>query len=109
MSTHQHQSGQEFGAVASGAIAKAHLRAHAARGAMDDAAVRFTRRRAELRARLAARRQGLPDDAGLESIEVVVLSVVGLGIAIALGAAINSLVQNYMGQLGPGGGGGSGG
>ncbi|GAB3166127.1 hypothetical protein GCM10027059_24740 [Myceligenerans halotolerans] len=109
MSTEQHQSGREFGAAASGIIAKAHLRAHAARGAMDRASTRFTQRRGELRARLAARRQGLPDDAGLESIEVVVLSVVGLGIAIALGAAINTLVQSYMTQLGPGSGGGSGG
>ncbi|MCF4120409.1 hypothetical protein L1785_05400 [Antribacter sp. KLBMP9083] len=60
----------------------------------------FAARRAELRARRAARRAGSPDDEGLESIEVVVLSVVGLGIVIALGAAIKALVDRYMEGLG---------
>lgn len=107
MSTDQ-QSGRGLGATASGTLAKVHLRAHAARGMFDRASEQLTARRAHLRARIAARREGLPEDAGLESIEVVVLSVVGLGIAIGLGAAINTLVQSYMSSLGPGGGGGGG-
>lgn len=104
MSTDQ-QSRRGSGVTASGALAKVHLRAHAARGMLDRTCERFIERRAHLRARLAARREGLPEDAGLESIEVVVLSVVGLGIAIGLGAAINTLVQSYMDDLGPGSGG----
>lgn len=39
------------------------------------------------------------NDDGLESIEVVVLSVVGLGIVIALGVAIKALVEHYQGKL----------
>ncbi|WP_129787355.1 hypothetical protein [Promicromonospora panici] len=92
--------------AASRAAARASLRVAAARGHVDTLNTRFAERSAELRRRLAAGRDGEPDDAGLESIEVVVLSVVGLGIAIALGAAIRALVQQYMGQLGGGGGGG---
>jgi hypothetical protein len=96
--------------AASRVAARVSLRAAAARGYVDDLNNRFVERSAELRRRLAAGRDGEPDDAGLESIEVVVLSVVGLGIAVALGAAIRALVQRYMGQLGgPGGGGGGGG
>ncbi len=48
------------------------------------------------RKRLARRHE----DDGLESIEVVVLSVVALGIVIALGAAIKALVLKYQAQLG---------
>lgn len=44
------------------------------------------------------RARGREDD-GLESIEVVVLSVVGLAIVIALGAAIKALVERYQSQL----------
>jgi hypothetical protein len=94
--------------AASRAAARASLRVAAARGHVDALNTCFAERSAELRRRLAAGRDGEPDDAGLESIEVVVLSVVGLGIAIALGAAIRALVQQYMGQLGGGGGGGGG-
>lgn len=83
--------------------ARASSRVAAARGHVDALSTRFTERSAELRRRLAARRAGEPEDAGLESIEVVVLSVVGLGIAIALGAAIRGLVERYMSQLGGGG------
>lgn len=89
--------------------ARASLRAAVARGRIDDLNARFMDRSAELRVRLASRRAGEPDEAGLESIEVVVLSVVGLGIAVALGAAIRALVQRYMGRLGGGGGGAGGG
>ena len=89
--------------AASHAAARASLRAAAARGRVDDLSTRFADRSAELRRRLAAGRAGEPDEAGLESIEVVVLSVVGLGIAIALGAAIKGLVDRYMAQLGGGG------
>ncbi|GAA4712454.1 hypothetical protein APR04_004359 [Promicromonospora umidemergens] len=89
--------------VASRAAARASLRAAAARGRVDALNTRFAERSAELRRRLAAGRAGEPDEAGLESIEVVVLSVVGLGIAIALGAAIKGLVDRYMAQLGGGG------
>ena len=85
--------------AATRAAARASLRAAAARGRVDALNARFAERSAELRRRLAARRTGEPDDAGLESIEVVVLSVVGLGIAIALGAAIKGLVDRYMSQL----------
>ncbi|MCP2265173.1 hypothetical protein ACFQHV_18405 [Promicromonospora thailandica] len=88
--------------AASRAVARAALRAAAARGHVDDLNARFTERSAELRRRLDADRAG-EDEAGLESIEVVVLSVVGLGIAIALGAAIKGLVDRYMAQLGGGG------
>ncbi|MFI2487274.1 hypothetical protein ACH47X_10220 [Promicromonospora kroppenstedtii] len=84
--------------VAARAAARASLRAAAARGRVDALNARFAERSAELRRRLADR-AGEPDDAGLESIEVVVLSVVGLGIAIALGAAIKGLVDRYMSQL----------
>ncbi|MFD2027391.1 hypothetical protein [Promicromonospora aerolata] len=77
--------------------ARASLGAAAARGRVDALNTRFAERSAELRRRLAADSE---DDAGLESIEVVVLSVVGLGIAIALGAAIKGLVDRYMAQLG---------
>lgn len=89
--------------VASRAAARTSLRAAAARGRVDALNTRFAERSAELRRRLAAGRAGEPDEAGLESIEVVVLSVVGLGIAIALGAAIKGLVDRYMAQLGGGG------
>jgi hypothetical protein len=89
--------------AASRAAARASLRAAEARGRVDALNTRFAERSAELRRRLAAGRAGEPDDAGLESIEVVVLSVVGLGIAIALGAAIKGLVDSYMAQLGGGG------
>jgi hypothetical protein len=85
--------------AASRVAARASLRAAAARGYVDDLNNRFVERSAELRRRLAAGRDGEPDDAGLESIEIVVLSVIGLGIAIALGAAINTLVRGYMAQL----------
>jgi len=87
-------------AVASRAAARASLRAAAARGRVDALNTRFAERSAELRRRLAAGRAGEPDEAGLESIEVVVLSVVGLGIAIGLGVAIRGLVERYMAQLG---------
>lgn len=103
MSTDQHQSGRGFGAAASGAAARAHLRVTAARGAMDRVQSRFVERSAELRTRIDARRRGLPEDAGLESIEVVVLSVVGLGIAVGLGFAIQGLVERYMARLEEGG------
>lgn len=89
--------------AASRAAARASLHAAAARGHVDALNTRFAERSAELRRRLAAGRDGEPDDAGLESIEVVVLSVIGLGIAIALGAAIQGLVRRYMAQLGGGG------
>ena len=82
------------------AAARASLRAAEARGHVDALSGRFVAQSAELRRRLASRRAGEPDDAGLESIEVVVLSVVGLGIAVALGAAIRALVQRYMARLG---------
>lgn len=85
------------------AAARAALRVTAVRGHVDALGDRFAERSAELRDRLAARRSSEPEDAGLESIEVVVLSVVGLGIAIALGAAIKGLVDRYMAQLGGGG------
>ncbi|MGW2092391.1 hypothetical protein [Promicromonospora sukumoe] len=85
--------------AATRAAARASLRAAAARGRVDGLSARFAERSAELRRRLAAGRSGEPDDAGLESIEVVVLSVVGLGIAIGLGAAITSLVDEYMAKL----------
>jgi len=94
--------------AASRAAARASLRVAAARGHVDALNTRFAERSAELRRRLAAARDGEPDDAGLESNEVVVLSVVGLGIANAHGAAIRGLVERYMGQLGGGGGGGNG-
>jgi hypothetical protein len=89
--------------AASRAAARASLHAAAARGRVDALNTRFAERSAELRRRLAAGRDGEPDDAGLESIEVVVLSVIGLGIAIALGAAIQGLVRRYMAQLEGGG------
>ncbi|MFC8796258.1 hypothetical protein ACFT2C_00870 [Promicromonospora sp. NPDC057138] len=89
--------------AASHAAARASLRVAAARGRVDALNARFAERSAELRRRLAAGRDGEPDEAGLESIEVVVLSVIGLGIAIALGAAIQGLVRRYMAQLGEGG------
>ncbi len=82
--------------AASRAAARASLRAAAARGWADALSTRFTDRSAELRRRLADRRAGEPEEEGLESIEIVVLSVVGLGIAIALGAAIKGLVDRYM-------------
>lgn len=85
--------------AASRVAARASLRAAAARGRVDTLNDRLAERSAELRRRLTAGRAGEPDDAGLESIEVVVLSVVGLGIAIALGAAIRALVDEYMSQL----------
>ena len=84
--------------AAARAAARASLRTAAARGRVDALNARFAERSAELRRRLSDR-AGEPDDAGLESIEVVVLSVVGLGIAIALGAAIKGLVDRYMSQL----------
>ncbi|HEV6951947.1 MAG TPA: hypothetical protein VKY86_01735 [Promicromonospora sp.] len=89
--------------AASRAVTRASLRAAAARGHVDALNTRFVERSAELRRRLDARRAGEAEEAGLESIEVVVLSVVGLGIAIALGAAIKGLVDRYMAQLGGGG------
>ncbi|WP_419704895.1 hypothetical protein [Promicromonospora sp. NFX87] len=89
--------------AASRAAARASLHAAAARGRVDALNTRFAERSAELRRRLAAGRDGEPDDAGLESIEVVVLSVIGLGIAVALGAAIQGLVRRYMAQLEGGG------
>jgi hypothetical protein len=89
--------------AASRAAARASLHAAAARGRVDALNTRFAERSAELRRRLAAGRDGEPDDAGLESIEVVVLSVIGLGIAIALGAAIQGLVTTWMGRLEGGG------
>jgi hypothetical protein len=92
--------------AASRVAARVSLRAAAARGYVDDLNNRFIERSAELRRRLDARHAGEPDEAGLESIEVVVLSVVGLGIAVALGAAIKGLVDRYMAQLGGGGGNG---
>jgi hypothetical protein len=79
------------------------LRAAAARGYVDDLNNRFMERSAELRRRLESRRAGEPDEAGLESIEVVVLSVIGLGIAVALGAAIKGLVDRYMARIDSGG------
>jgi hypothetical protein len=85
--------------AATRAAARASLRAAAARGRVDALNTRFAERSAELRRRLAAGRAGEPDEAGLESIEVVVLSVIGLGIAVALGAAIRTLVTQYMSQL----------
>ncbi|WP_125775608.1 hypothetical protein [Antribacter gilvus] len=81
---------------ASRAAARAHLRAAGAGSAV---AERIAARSAELRRRLAARRAGTREDEGLESIEVVVLSVVGLGIVTALGIAIKALVDRYMAQL----------
>jgi hypothetical protein len=86
-------------AVASRAAVRASLRAAAARGRVDALNTRFVERSAELRRRLAAGRDGEPDEAGLESIEVVVLSVIGLGIAVLLGGAIRTLVSQYMAQL----------
>jgi hypothetical protein len=86
--------------AASRTVVRASLRASAARGRLDGLNTRFAERSAELRRRLAAGRAGEPDEAGLESIEVVVLSVVGLGIAVALGLAIRGLVERYMAQLG---------
>lgn len=86
--------------AASRTVVRASLRASAARSRIDALNTRFAERSAELRRRLAAGRAGEPDDAGLESIEVVVLSVVGLGIAVALGLAIRGLVERYMAQLG---------
>ena len=62
--------------AASRVAARASLRAAAARGRVDALNARFAERSAELRRRLSAGRAGEPDDAGLESIEVVVLSVV---------------------------------
>jgi hypothetical protein len=85
--------------AATRAAARASLRVAAARGHVDALNTRFAERSAELRRRLAAGRDGEPDDAGLESIEIVVLSVIGLGIAVALGAAINALVTDYMSRL----------
>jgi hypothetical protein len=85
--------------AASRAAVRASLRAAAARSRVDALNTRFAERSAEFRRRLAARRAG-EEEAGLESIEVVVLSVVGLGIAILLGAAIRGLVERYMSQLG---------
>lgn len=85
--------------AASRAAARASLHAAAARGRVDALNTRFAERSAELRRRLAAGRDGEPDDAGLESIEVVVLSVIGLGIAVLLGGAIRALVTQYMAQL----------
>jgi hypothetical protein len=85
--------------AASRAAARVSLRAAAVRGRADDLNARFVERSAELRRRLEARRAGEPDEAGLESIEVVVLSVVGLGIAIGLGVAIRGLVDRYMATL----------
>lgn len=102
MSTEQHQSGRRFHAAAVVAV-RAHLRANGARGLMGRASARLAERGSELRTRLAARRHGLPEDAGLESIEVVVLSVVGLGIAVGLGLAIQGLVESYMTDLVRGG------
>jgi len=84
--------------AASHVAARASLRAAASRGRIDALNTRFAERSAELRRRLADRREGA-DEAGLESIEIVVLSVIGLGIAIGLGAAINTLVTGYMAQL----------
>lgn len=49
----------------------------------------------KFREALERRAAGRRDDDGLESIEVVVLSVVGLGIVVALGAAIKALVTRY--------------
>jgi len=89
--------------AASRAAARASLHAAAARGRVDALNTHFAERSAELRRRLAAGRDGEPDEAGLESIEVVVLSVIGLGIAVALGAAIQGLVRRYMAQLEGGG------
>ena len=86
-------------AVASRAAVRASLRAAAARGRVDALNTRFAERSAELRRRLVAGRGGEPDEAGLESIEVVVLSVIGLGIAVLLGGAIRTLVSQYMAQL----------
>jgi hypothetical protein len=86
--------------AASRAVARASLRAASARSRVDGLNTRFAERSAELRRRLAAGRSGEPDESGLESIEVVVLSVVGLGIAVALGLAIRGLVERYMAQLG---------
>jgi hypothetical protein len=86
-------------AVASRAAVRASLRAAAARGRVDALNTRFAERSAELRRRLVAGRDGEPDEAGLESIEVVVLSVIGLGIAVLLGGAIRTLVSQYMAQL----------
>lgn len=86
--------------AASRAAARASLRVVAARGRVDALNTRFSERSAELRRRLAAGRAGEPDEAGLESIEVVVLSVVGLGIAVGLGFALRDLVTRYMAQLG---------
>ncbi|RPF19493.1 hypothetical protein [Myceligenerans xiligouense] len=102
MSTAQHQSAQRVGA-ASSAVVQAHLRANETRELMGRASAQLAERGAELRTRLAARRHGLPEDAGLESIEVVVLSVVGLGIAVGLGLAIQGLVESYMTDLVRGG------
>lgn len=89
--------------VAMHAVTRASLRGAAARGRVDDLNTRFVERSAELRRRLETRRAGEPDEAGLESIEVVVLSVVGLAIAVALGAAIRGLVERYMTRIDGGG------
>ncbi|MBL0887327.1 hypothetical protein [Myceligenerans indicum] len=102
MSIEEHRPGRRIDAAASGVV-QAHLRLTGVSGLMGRTSARFAERTAELRARLAARRQGLPEDAGLESIEVVVLSVVGLGIAVGLGLAIKGLVDSYMADLVRGG------
>lgn len=102
MSTEQHHPARRGDAAVS-VLARAHLRANETRGLMGRASARLAERGTELRTRLAARRQGLPEDAGLESIEVVVLSVVGLGIAVGLGLAIKGLVDSYMTDLVRGG------
>jgi hypothetical protein len=85
--------------AAARATVRAALRLDAARGRVDTLNTRFAERSAELRRRLAAGRAGEPDEAGLESIEIVVLSVIGLGIATGLGFAIQGLVTRYMAQL----------
>ena len=55
--------------------------------------------RESMQGRITRRLRGRTGEEGLEAIEVVVLSVIALGIVIALGAAIVALVKNYMGDL----------
>lgn len=59
----------------------------------------FAVRQAELRRRVAARRAGAPEEEGLESIEVVVLSVIGLAVVLLVGGAIKGLVEGQIAKL----------
>jgi hypothetical protein len=62
------------------------------------AAAHLTTWKTKSREAIERRARGADDD-GLEAIEVVVLSAVGLAAAIALGVVIKAVIERYSAQL----------